>query len=380
MTTQRDYYEVLGVERNATADEIKRAYRKLAGKYHPDRNKGDDEAVEKFKEASEAFEVLSDDEKKSRYDRFGHAGVQGSAGRGGPGFSSVDDIFDAFGEMFGDVFGGGRRRGSGPRARKGDSLQTNLSISMAEACFGCSREIEISRNIPCDTCQGSGAKPGTSAVNCDYCGGHGQVVQSQGFFRIQTTCPACGGEGRVVKEKCPTCRGSRVQSKRSKITVKVPAGVDQGMQLCLRGEGEIGENGGPAGDLYIQIRVQDHPFLSREGRNLRCAVPVTFAQACLGTEIEIPLLAGKQVVTVPAGSQPLDVVKVRGMGMPEPGGSVRGDLLVELHVEVPKKLTKRQEELVRELAELDSKHVSPHRKTFFESIKEYFTGQDSSGS
>lgn len=272
MAQKRDYYEILGVEKTATVEVIKRSYKKLAGKYHPDRNPGDDEAVERFKEAAEAFGVLSDPDKRQRYDRFGHAGVNGQAG----GFHDVNDIFDAFGDLFGDfgMFGGGRRaRGRG--VRRGANLRSSITIELAEAAEGCTRTIELDRHELCDTCDGSGAKPGTTPEACHYCGGAGQVVQTQGFFRLQTTCPACGGAGQVIRDKCPQCSGSGRQAKGVKLEVKIPPGVDNGMQLCLRGEGEPGPGGGPRGDLYVDLRVRNHPLFDREGRNLICQVPVT---------------------------------------------------------------------------------------------------------
>ena len=374
MATKRDYYEVLGVAKSASDDEIKRAYRKLAGKYHPDRNPGDASAVTSFKEAAEAFDILSNPDKRSRYDRFGHAGVEAGAGGAGGGFQDVGDIFEAFGDMFGDIFGGGgRRQGGGPRPRKGDSLQTSLTIDLLDAAVGCSREIEIEKHVSCVTCNGSGAKPGTQPVKCDYCDGRGQVIQSQGFFRVQTTCPSCRGRGTAIREKCPTCRGQRVVSEASKLEVKVPAGIDNGMQLVLRGEGEVGESGGPPGDLYVDIRVKTHPLFNRDGRNLMCDVPITFAQAALGTQLDIPILTGKHNITVPPGTQPGEVFRLKSQGMPDPHGGPRGDLLVQFHVEVPKKLNKKQEELLRQLAELDEKQVSPQRKTFFDSLKTFFS-------
>lgn len=373
MATKRDYYEVLGVEKTASDDDIKRAYRKLVAKHHPDRNPGDEAAIALFKEAAEAFEVLSHADKKARYDRFGHAGLEGM-GAGASGFGDVGDIMDAFGEMFGGLFGGGGgggRRG-GPRARRGGSLQTSLTIELLDAAVGCSRDLEIEKHVTCVTCAGTGAKPGTKAQSCDYCGGGGQVVQSQGFFRVQTTCPACRGQGQVIREKCTDCRGTRHVARSSKITVRVPAGVDNGMQLCLRGEGEDGENGGPAGDLLVEIHVKPHSLFERDGKHLTCQVPITFAQAALGTEIDIPILSGKQRITVSPGTQAGEVMRMRGQGMPDPHGGARGDLHVQFHVEVPKKLSKKQEELLRQLAELDDKQVSAHRKSFFESVKEFF--------
>lgn len=375
MAQKRDYYEVLGVERTATVEVIKRSYKKLAGKYHPDRNPGDQEAVEKFKECAEAFGVLSDADKRARYDRYGHAGVGGPAGGGG--FQDVNDIFDAFGDLFGDfgMFGGGGRRSRGG-ARKGANLRAAVSIDLAEAAEGATRTLEIDRRELCDTCDGSGAKPGTSPETCTYCGGQGQVIQTQGFFRLQTTCPACSGAGQVVREKCAKCAGSGRQPKRVKLEVKVPAGVDNGMQLCLRGEGEPGPGGGPRGDLYVDLRVKEHEFFDREGRNLLCRIPVTYTQLCLGAQIEIPLLRGRHNLVIPAGTQPDEAFRLTGKGVPDPHGGPRGDLFVHLHLEVPRRLDDRQEELLRELAEQERANVSAHRKSFFEKLKEYFAGED----
>ena len=377
MATIRCYYEVLSVTKTASDDEIKKSYRKLAGKHHPDRNPGDEAAIALFKEAAEAFDVLSNPDKRARYDRFGHAGVQGAAGGGGAGFGDVGDIFEAFGDMFGEMLGGGGgRRGGGSRGRRGSSLQTSLTIELLDAAVGCAREIQIEKNVSCVTCKGTGAKPGTKPTKCDYCNGKGQVVQSQGFFRVQTTCPACRGQGDVVRDKCVDCRGTRVVSRSSKLEVKVPAGIDNGMQLCLRGEGEAGEGGGPPGDLYVDIRVKPHPLFERDGKHLTCEVPLTYAQAALGTEIDIPILTGKHHLTVPAGTQPGEILRLKGQGMPDVQGGTRGELRVQFHVEVPKKLSKKQEELLRQLAELDDKQVSAHRKSFFESVKEFFTASE----
>ena len=375
MATKRDLYEVLGVAKSASDDELKKAYRKLAGKHHPDRNPGDASAVAAFKEAAEAFEVLSHPEKRARYDRFGHAGVENSPGNTG-GFQDVGDIFEAFGDMFGDMFGGSRRSGGGPKARKGESLQTSLTIEMLDAAVGCTRTLQIDKHVSCATCNGSGAKPGTQPQKCDYCDGRGQVIQSQGFFRVQTTCPSCRGRGSTIRDKCPDCRGQRVVSRTSELEVKVPAGIDNGMQLCVRGEGESGESGGPAGDLYVEIRVKTHPLFKRDGRHLMCDVPITFAQAALGTELDIPILTGKHHIAIPAGTQPGEVFRLKNQGMPDPHGGPRGDLLVQFNVEVPKKLNKKQEDLLRQLAELDDKQVSPQRKTFFDSLKTFFSKDD----
>ncbi len=371
MASKRDYYEVLGVSRDADDAEIKKSYRKLALANHPDRNPGDEEAVHRFKEASEAFEVLSDASKRSRYDRYGHAGVSGN---GSSGFSDVGDIFDAFGDLFeGFGFGGSRRS---RRSRQGSSLRAAASITLLEAANGCSRTLKINRHETCTNCEGSGSRPGTEPERCDYCSGHGQVVQSQGFFRVQTTCPACRGEGKVVRDRCPECQGSGREETSAELEVKIPPGVDTGMQLCLRGEGEPGTRGGPRGDLYVDIRVEEHPLFQRDGVHLNCRVPITYAQAALGAKLEVPVLEGRHELEIPAGTQPDEVFRLRGLGMPDPHGRARGDLFMHVQLEVPKKLTERQDELIRELAELENANVSPHRRSFFDKVKELFSLDD----
>jgi molecular chaperone DnaJ len=368
MASKRDYYEVLDVPRDASHGQIKKAYRKLALANHPDRNPGDEEATTRFKDAAEAFEVLGDDEKRSRYDHYGHAGVSGN---GGAGFTDLNDIFNAFGDMFGGgLFGGTRRRG---QARQGKSVETSITIDLLEAASGCTRELEIRRAELCSTCDGSRAKPGSQPDRCDYCGGNGRVVQSQGFFRVQTTCPACRGAGSIIRDKCPGCRGSGREMKTVKLELKVPAGVDNGMQLCLRSEGEPGPGGGPRGDLYVEIFVKEHSLFLREGQNLTCEIPITYSQATLGTELEIPILKGRHSLTIPEGTQPGEVFRLKGYGMPHPQGGPVGDLFVQVQVEVPQNLTEQQEKLIRELAELEQTHVSPHRKSFFKKLREYFT-------
>lgn len=370
MASKRDYYEVLGVSRDAGAADIKKAYKKLALANHPDRNPGDDEAVERFKEASEAFEVLNDPEKKARYDRYGHEGVSGGAG-----FSDLGDIFDAFGDLFGGgIFGGGgnRRR----RARQGNSLRTTATIDLLQAARGCTYPIEIGRQELCSTCDGSGARPGSVKETCEYCAGHGRIVQSQGFFRVQTTCPACRGEGSIIRDKCRACGGSGRELKTVKREINIPPGVDNEMRLRVSGEGEPGPDGGPRGDLYVDIHVTDHPFFDRAGNDLVCNVPISYTQAALGGTVEIPLLEGKHELNVPAGTQPNETFHLRGEGMPDPHGGRAGDLLVNVIVEVPKKLTEKQEELLRELAETEHKDVTPHRQSFFEKLKGYFSHHD----
>mgnify|MGYP002624045524 FL=1 len=374
MATTRAYYEILGVERTASIAEIKKAYKKLALSNHPDRNPGDSEAVNRFKEAAEAFEILSDTDKRARYDRYGKAGVSGSSSQ----FHDVSDVFDAFGDLFEGFgfFGGGRNRRSANAARRGENVRAAVRIDLLQAASGVTQDLEINRKIQCETCSGNGAKPGTTPETCEYCAGQGQVVQSRGFFRVQTTCPACQGRGTVIRERCPACVGAGRVNKKVVLEVKIPPGVDNGMQLCLRGEGEEGVNGGPAGDLYIDIRVDEHPLFQREGRDLTCHVPITFTQAALGAELEIPTLDGRHTLEIHAGTQPHEEFVLNGFGMPDPHGGRRGHLHVVVNVEVPKKLTTRQEELLREYAGTEQADVSPHRKTFFERLKEYFTDHD----
>ncbi|MCA9048739.1 MAG: molecular chaperone DnaJ, partial [Planctomycetaceae bacterium] len=315
MATRVCYYEILGVARTASDDEIKKAYRKLALKFHPDRNPGDDAAVEKFKEASEAFDVLGDQEKRTRYDRFGHAGVTGAGGRQGGGFHDLNDIFSAFGDIF-DGFGfngggGGRSRAGGKR---GATLETTIVLELPEAASGCSRELEVTRRETCDSCGGSGAKQGTGTVRCTTCGGHGQVVQSQGFFRVQTTCPTCRGEGSTIKEPCENCSGSGRVMKTSTLKIDIPAGVDSDMQMPVRGQGEAGVRGGPRGDLLVNFRVKEHPLFKRQGLDLVCRLPISFSQAALGAEVDVPTLTGPEKLTIYSGTQPGHVVRLRHKG------------------------------------------------------------------
>lgn len=377
MASKRCYYEILGVSRSATEVEIKRAYKKLAVANHPDRNPDDPSAAERFKEAAEAYEVLSDSQKRRTYDQFGHEGLRGAAGGGPGGFGSAQDIFDAFGDIFGDLFGGGRtrRRGS-PMGRPGHDISYEIEVTLNEVANGCTRSIHLYRNEHCGTCGGTGAKKGTSPVTCDYCQGAGAVTKSTGFFRMQTTCPACHGLGTMVREKCEDCRGSGFQRQDVDLDVKVPPGVDNGVQLCVQGEGEPGTPGAPRGDLYVRIRVKPHPLFEREGEHLICRLPVTYTQAVLGAEIEIPLLEGKETLTIPPGTQPGHVFRLRGKGLPVLQRARHGDLHVEVKLEVPKTLSDEQEEILRQLAELEHIEVTPHRKSFFEKLKDYFTGED----
>ena len=387
MPTQRDYYEVLGVSRDADGAVVKKAYRKLAVKYHPDRDPSP-EATERFKEAAEAFEVLSDARKRARYDRHGHAGVNGAGGRGG--FQDVGDVFDAFGDLFEGfgVFGGAGRGGRGGRPRRGQHLRTSLTVTLPEAAAGVTKEIEVERHKLCTTCDGSGAEPGTTPDACGLCGGAGRVLQSQGFFRVQTACPRCGGAGTVIKDRCGECDGEGQIPERVTLSVDVPAGVDTGMQLAMRGEGEPGSvvpgvGAGPPGDLYVDLTVKPHPLFQREGSHLACEVPISYTQLVLGCDLDVPVLAaelgeepGRESVAVPSGTQPDRVFKLRGRGLPDPHGRRGGDLFVKLKLEVPKDLTPEHEELLRKLAGHEHTHVTPHRAGWLEKLKAYFSLDD----
>ncbi len=373
MATKLDYYEVLGVERTAAQAEISRAYRKLAIKYHPDSNPGDEDAVLRFKQAAEAYEVLSDPEKRARYDQFGHAGVEGG---GRAHFHDVEDIMEAFGDIFGggifsDIFGRGGRPGGRRRVRKGADIQVKVALDLEEAATGVQREIQVDRRVVCKTCTGSGAKPGSQPEPCVRCGGVGQVVQQAGILRVQTTCPSCGGQGTIITDPCPDCRGNGFNTKRVSMQVAIPAGVDEGMRVRLAGEGQPSPDGGPPGDCYCHITIRKHKLFEREGDHLILKMPITYTQAVLGAEIEVPTLDGPATLTVPAGSPSSEVFKLRGKGMPDPHGRGHGDLYVQTYIEVPKKLSSKQEELLRELAEYEQSNVSPHHKSFLESIRDY---------
>jgi len=374
MAQQRDFYEILGVERTATTTQISESYRKLAIRFHPDKNPGNDAASDRFKEAARAFEVLSDEQLRARYDRYGHAGLQGG---GTHEFNDITDIFEAFGDIFGGgMFGGDPRRRTS-RARQGSDVFCTLSMTLLEAARGATKTVEFARHEACGTCDGSGAKKGTKPVACEYCGGRGQVLQSAGVFRLQTTCPACRGAGNVIREKCPGCGGDGLTEEQVERKVTIPAGVDRDVRVRLAGEGEPGANGGPPGDCYCVIEVEDHPFLNREGRDLHCEVPVTFSQAALGATIDVPTLDGPKPLQVARGTQAGDVIRVRGLGMPEVRGRGIGDLHVHVHVEVPKSLSPRAEQLLRELAAEEQKAVSPKRSSFFSRLSEYFQPKDS---
>lgn len=362
MSAKRDYYEVLGLTRQASQDDIKRSYRKLALQYHPDKNPGDKEAEEKFKEAAEAYEVLSSPEKKARYDQFGHAGVGGAAGQG---FGSVDDIFEHFGSIFEDIFGfsgggGGRRRQSGNRARKGADLRYDLRISFKESVVGTEKKIQIPRRSTCATCEGSGAAAGTKPTTCGTCRGHGQVAVQQGFFQYATTCPDCHGSGKKITTPCGDCKGTGHQTKQSNITVKVPAGIDTGMRLRVSGEGEAGANGGPAGDLYVFLEVEEDKTFRREEFDLVFPLKLGVAQAILGTEVTVDCFEETpRKVEIPAGVQPGQRLVVPGAGIPklEKYGRGKGDLVVEIGVEIPTRVSKEAEEHLRAFAQKHGEQV-----------------------
>lgn len=371
--SKRDYYEVLGIEKGASADALKKAYRRLAMKHHPDRNSDDADAEAKFKEAKEAYEILSDDHKRAAYDQYGHAGVDRAAGMGGMGAGGVSDIF---GDVFGDIFSGGRR-GASSNVYRGADMRYDLALSLEDAVRGHSAEINFSSLKTCETCDGSGAKAGTSRKQCSTCGGIGQVRRQQGFFSVQQTCPACRGEGSVVEDPCPDCRGQgRVEQSRT-LSVKVPPGVDTGDRIRLSGEGEAGQNGGPSGDLYVEVRVRPHAVFERDGANLSCQVPLGFTSATLGGEVKVPTLDGEVSLKIPVGTQSGRVFRLRGKGVKPVRGGGPGDLYCRVDVETPVNLTGEQKELLRQLeASLDAggDQHSPRRSSWKDSVKTFFEG------
>ncbi|NEV60971.1 molecular chaperone DnaJ [Thiorhodococcus minor] len=371
---KRDYYEVLGVQRNASEGDIKKAFRRLAMKHHPDRNTGDADAETKFKEAKEAYDVLSDAKKRSAYDQFGHAGVDAGAGGFGPGdFAGAGSFSDIFGDVFGDIFGG--RAGGGRRTQRGVDLRYDLSLTLEEAVAGKEVKIRIPIQVDCHHCGGTGAKPGTKPKQCPTCGGMGQVRMQQGFFSIQQTCPECRGSGTVIEEACSHCRGRGRIPEEKTLSVKVPAGVDTGDRIRLAGEGERGEQGGPPGDLYVQVQVMEHSIFTREDSNLYCQVPISFVTAALGGELEVPTLDGKVMLKIPAGTQTGKMFRVRNKGVKPVRGGVVGDLICRVTVETPVNLTDRQKELLREfessVQEGGSRH-NPQSHSWLDGVKSFF--------
>lgn len=376
MSAKRDYYEILGVQKGTPKDEIKKAYRKLAMQFHPDKNPGNKEAESKFKEASEAAEVLLDEEKKARYDQFGHAGVNGQGGGGG-GFQGGDfgDFGDIFGDIFGDMLGGGRRGGArgGRRSqgRPGDDLQMAVDIDFPEAAFGSEKTISLTKNVKCETCEGSGAKAGSSASTCDYCNGHGEVRRQQGFFTVSSSCPKCNGTGQMIKDPCGTCSGQGKRRKKVDLQVKIPAGIDQGQRLKLSNEGDAGSQGGPNGDLYVVINIRPHEIFERDEFDVHCTVPISFSQAALGAEMEVPTLSGKVSLKIPVGTQSGVKMRLKGKGIQRLGGYGQGDQIVTVHVETPTKLTSEQKELFQRLSETGG-NSNPMSRGFFDKVKDLF--------
>lgn len=366
----RDPYEVLGVSRDASQSEIKKAYYRLAKQYHPDHNPENKEAEDRFKEASGAYQILSDEDARARYDRFGFDGIRGAGGGAGGGFSSVEDIFSAFGDIFGDLFGGARRS-AGPR--RGSDLRVDLELTFAEAVWGTTKDVKITRDVACKTCKGTGAKEGSRPETCATCNGRGQVVHSQGFFMVQTTCPRCRGEGRLIKDPCADCNGRRVQPETSTLSVTVPPGVDDGQTLRLAGKGEVPVGGGPAGHLYVVLHVQGDERFHREDDNVLTVVPVSYVKAALGGEVEVYTLddncEGTATIEVKAGTQPGDRIVRRGQGVPRIGRPGRGDQVVELKVEIPTKLSPREAELLREIAAEKEEEVKEPKRGLFGRIK-----------
>ena len=373
--SKRDLYEVLGLNRDAQDEDIKKAYKKLAMKHHPDRNPDNPKAEGLFKEAKEAYEILSDADKRAAYDRYGHAGVEQQAGGGGPGFGAGGNFAEAFGDIFGDLFGGG---GGGGRGRngpyRGADLRYNLEIGLEEAARGTETRIRVPTTETCETCSGSGAKPGTSPTTCTTCDGRGQVRIQQGFFSIQQTCPRCHGNGKIIASPCGTCSGAGRTRKNKTLSVKIPAGIDEGDRIRLNGEGEAGSAGAPPGDLYVVVQIRQHPVFQREKNDLHCEMPVSFTTAALGGEIEIPTLEGHAKLRIPAETQTGQVFRLRGKGIKALRGAGHGDLMCHVVVETPVKLNERQKELLRELDAInrsDDSH-NPRAKSWMDKVKEFF--------
>ena len=372
---KKDFYEVLGVSKNATESDLKRAYRRLAMKYHPDRNPDDKEAEGKFKEAKEAYEILSDDEKRNAYDRFGHAGVDPNAA-GGFGGGQAGNFSDVFGDIFGDIFGGQQQRGGGggrSNVYRGSDLRYAMEVTLEQAARGHTTEIRVPSWDTCTTCKGSGAKPGTKPVTCKTCNGQGQVRMQQGFFSIQQTCPNCEGSGKSIPDPCTACNGAGRVKKQKTLEVKIPAGIEDGMRIRSAGNGEPGMNGGPPGDLYVEIRLKEHPVFQRDADDLHCEIPISIARAALGGAVQVPTLDGNAEIELPEGTQTGKTFRLKGKGIQGLRGSYPGDLYAHVLVETPVRLSERQKELLRELDEslTDLKH-SPQSKGWMDKVKDFF--------
>jgi molecular chaperone DnaJ len=375
MAKKKDFYEVLGVNRDASDEEIKKAYRKLAMKYHPDRNPDSKEAEEKFKEIKEAYEILSEPDKRRAYDTYGHAGVNPQMG-GGPGPEGFGGFAEAFGDIFGEIFGGGRR-GGGSQVYRGADLRYNMEITLEQAARGTETKIRIPTLEQCDTCHGSGARPGTKPKTCDTCQGQGQVRLQQGFFSIQQTCPKCHGTGKTIADPCTTCHGAGRVKGHKTLSVKIPAGVDDGNRVRLSGEGEAGVNGGPPGDLYVVVSLKPHTVFQRDGADLHCEMPISFTIAALGGEIRIPTLDGEAQIRIPPETQSGQIFRLRGKGIRPVRQTSAGDLLCHVVVETPVRLTERQKDLLRELEEInrrDNDKHNPRAKSFMDKVKDFFAG------
>ena len=370
--SKRDYYEVLGVSRDVDAKELKKAYRKLAMKYHPDRNPDDKDADAKFKEATEAYEILGDQQKRAAYDQYGHAGVDPNAGGGGFGGGGAN-FSDIFGDVFGDIFGGGGGRGGRGGPQRGSDLRYTMELSLEEAVRGIEKKIRVPTLTSCETCDGSGAKPGTSPKTCGTCGGAGQVRMQQGFFSVQQTCPTCRGQGTMIEDPCNSCHGRGVKEETKTLSVKIPPGVDTGDRIRLSGEGEAGAIGGPAGDLYVQVSVKEHELFHRDGRNLYCDVPISIVDAALGGELEVPTLDGRVKLKIPAETQSGKLFRLRGKGVTPVRGGTAGDLLCRVQVETPVNLSNEQKDLLMKFQEsLTGEKHSPQKKSWFEGVKRFF--------
>lgn len=373
--SKRDYYDVLGVSRDVDGKELKKAYRKLAMKYHPDRNPDDKDADEKFKEATEAYEILGDEQKRAAYDQYGHAGVDPNAAGGGGFGGGGANFSDIFGDVFGDIFGGGGggRGGSRGGPQRGSDLRYTMELTLEEAVRGIEKKIRVPTLVSCETCDGSGAKPGTSPKTCSTCQGSGQIRMQQGFFAVQQTCPACRGQGTMIEDPCNSCHGRGVKEETKTLSVKIPPGVDTGDRIRLSGEGEAGAMGGPAGDLYVQVAVKEHHLFQRDGRNLYCEVPISIVDAALGGELEIPTLEGRVKLRIPEETQSGKMFRLRGKGVAPVRGGAPGDLLCRVQVETPVKLNSDQKDLLRQFqASLKGEKHSPNTKSWFDGVKKFF--------